>query len=77
MSAVVIPFPRAFDPVRVELRRMRAGEGPSFYTVDYVERNGGRVGMWDGENYSDAIEAATDCAEGAMPVVDLTDGGAA
>ena len=77
MSAVVIQFRSAFDPVRVELWLARPREGSTFYSVDYVERNEGRICMWSGADFSEAVEVATDCAEGAMPVVDLTDGGAA
>ncbi len=76
MTAVVIQLRPAFDPVRVELWKATARAGSVAYVVDYVERNGCRTGMWDGESHGHAYEAAMRCAEGKMPLVDLTDEGA-
>lgn len=72
MTAVVIQLRPAFDPVRVELWKATARDGSVSYVVDYIERGGGKTGMWDGESYSEALEAATRCAEGNIPLLDLT-----
>lgn len=77
MSAELIPFPASssvtFDPVRVEISRLKTHDGRVMFFVDYIERDGGRSGMWDGDSYTEAVDAATDCArtEGApLPIVD-------
>ena len=63
MTAEVIPFPcGTFEPVRVEISRATTHYGRFVFFVDYVDEDGARSGMWDGESYTEAVEAAADCA---------------
>ncbi|MGI3902546.1 MAG: hypothetical protein ACRYGP_16540 [Janthinobacterium lividum] len=68
----VTPRRPTFDPVRVELWSGKLN-GLWRYFVDYVERDGGRAGMWDGPDLDEARQAARECGEGGdFPVMDLT-----
>lgn len=65
-----------FDPVRVEITSPGTlRDGQRFYTVDFVETDGGRACMWDGTDPAEARQAARECADdgkgGTLPVLDL------
>lgn len=46
--------------------------GCKLYFVDVIESDGGRIGMWDGSNYFDALRGASELAAdfGNVPVID-------
>lgn len=49
--------------------------GSSRFFVEVVEKDGGRIGMWDGPSYDEAIRQATILSMDFGPVRDLVVGG--
>lgn len=47
--------------------------GSTRYFVDVVEKDGGRICMWDGGTHCEAVKAAHDLAPEFGPVRDLTE----
>ncbi|MHA6688204.1 hypothetical protein [Mesorhizobium sp. A556] len=56
----------------------RSNVGQYRFFVDLIERDGGRIGLWDGPAHADAIrEAEAVSRDAAIPVRDLVVGGEA
>ncbi len=73
MTADVIPLRPTFNQACVEISSPGTQSGRPFYTVDYVEADGCRSGVWDGTDLDEARQVARECGEGgAFPVLDLT-----
>ena len=73
-SPFELPCPAfTFDPVRIEITSPGTlRDGRRFYTVDFVEADGGRSDIYSGADPLEAREAAVFCADGgALPVLDL------
>ena len=72
--------------VRAQSVSDQQGTRPTFehvgqhrFFVDVIEADGGRLGLWDGQSYEDAIREAEEIAAdfGSLPVCDHVVGGSA
>lgn len=77
----IIQFPRK---ARIEIRggtvlqsEHEADVGRWRFFVDVVEADGGRIGMWDGESHTAAMDAARELARdwGGCEILDTTEAG--
>lgn len=75
MSANILHFPGA---ERIEIWSGRTKEQPDrlTYFIDYVEPDGGRCGVWEGDTWSAARLASFEWQRHGMRVVDKTGGAA-
>jgi len=62
-------------PPRAELNGGIISRGPDagkqWYFVDYIDEEGGRLGVWDGHSYDAACEALAEWHQDGVQTVDL------
>ncbi|QFR34706.1 hypothetical protein [Ancylobacter sp. TS-1] len=63
------------SPPRAELNGGVISRGPDtgkqWYFIDYVDEEGGRLGVWDGPSYDMACEALAEWRQDGVRTVDL------